>query len=334
MGLVSPTVATRSTVLLTSCGVAACIALWAALLCAQFEVQRWPFELLVHFRVHYCVGFAAVTLLTVYLRARLLSAVSALGLLISLAPVVLYASQSTPAPIQDAPRFRAASFNVWDRNEQLPQVAAFLRHSEADVIVLQEAHDAFRAVLQQQLPDYPHHLVDPHRQGVVLLSRWPIVNRELISLTPGGVNATHALIDWRGMPVKIIGVHIHWPLEQQSAHLARAEMRGLRDLLADQTGAVLLAGDLNTTVWSPQFKTLLRDTSLTECARGRLRPTWPSLLVWLGIGIDHCFISRAARIARFEVGPHLGSDHRPIIVDVQWSSARTSQSTRSSLRMM
>jgi len=62
--------------------------------------------------------------------------------------------------------------------------------------------------------------------------------------------------------------------------------------------------------------TLLSETGTTRAAGG-LNPSWPSWTGPFGIPIDNVLAKRGMR-ARTAVGPHMGSDHRPMVTDIEW----------------
>ena len=75
-----------------------------------------------------------------------------------------------------------------------------------------------------------------------------------------------------------------------------------------------ILGDLNVSPWSPHFGGLLR-----ESGRG-VQATWPTNLAPMRIPIDHCLVSPDVSVVGRRVGPDVGSDHFPIVVDVQIGS--------------
>ena len=47
-----------------------------------------------------------------------------------------------------------------------------------------------------------------------------------------------------------------------------------------------------------------------------MRATWPSGLILLRIPIDYCLVSEGIGVMDVQVGPDIGSDHFPLIVDL------------------
>ena len=76
-------------------------------------------------------------------------------------------------------------------------------------------------------------------------------------------------------------------------------------------GPAAVAGDLNTTPWSREFRRLLAQSDLDGPL---LRPgNFPAKLGWAGLPIDYVLAGGGLRVAAAEPGPDLGSDHRPAV---------------------
>jgi endonuclease/exonuclease/phosphatase (EEP) superfamily protein YafD len=111
-------------------------------------------------------------------------------------------------------------------------------------------------------------------------------------------------------------------------------MRNLEFLdLARMIGAehdpVVLAGDLNSTGWSPRFTDLLADARLRDSRQGfGVQASWPTQFMLLGIPIDHCLVSPEIQVLDRRVGGPVGSDHLPIVIDVRLPSGQSLHSMR------
>jgi endonuclease/exonuclease/phosphatase (EEP) superfamily protein YafD len=77
-------------------------------------------------------------------------------------------------------------------------------------------------------------------------------------------------------------------------------------------------GDLNATPWSYYFQRLVRESGLTDSSKGRgIHATWPAGLFPLRIPIDHCLLSPEIGVINKMTGNNVGSDHLPVVVDLQ-----------------
>jgi len=210
------------------------------------------------------------------------------------------------------------SANVLGDNTDMTRLLALIDQAQPDVIALQEVRPQASIDLAA-LTAYPHRLIipQPDNFGIGLLSRTPLTDLEIHH--------------WEGY-VSVSGyvqpsgpwVLVTHPPPPNSARLAEARDRVLEEVGARARGvkSAVVAGDLNQTPWAVGFGGWLRDAHLREaCPRWSLTTTWPSgALLWAGITIDHVLITEDWRLSGYEVGPDIGSDHRPVIVTL-WRSS-------------
>lgn len=116
--------------------------------------------------------------------------------------------------------------------------------------------------------------------------------------------------------IRIYAAHPPPPL---GARLTDARNAQLRELAAEishhVSGNVVVAGDLNTTVWSHAFRPLIETARLRDAQRGHgYLPTWapPPYARWVGVPIDLTLVSEEIDVERRRVGPWLASDHWPV----------------------
>jgi endonuclease/exonuclease/phosphatase (EEP) superfamily protein YafD len=80
---------------------------------------------------------------------------------------------------------------------------------------------------------------------------------------------------------------------------------------------LIVAGDMNSSPWSPQCRALRRNTGLVSARQGRgILGTWPSFFGPLRVGIDQMLVSPDIQVVACRVGAGIGSDHRPLITDL------------------
>ena len=100
--------------------------------------------------------------------------------------------------------------------------------------------------------------------------------------------------------------YYHWRNEQFE------EIASQRALFHDR---LILIGDLNSTSWSYHFQSFIKKMELLDSRKGLgLHTTWPAILPLMGITIDHVLVSSDIKIIERKVGPHIGSDHKPVYV--------------------
>lgn len=280
----------------------------------------WLFDLFSHFRAQYAAALllSAVGLLLVrgYRAALVFGALAAVETA-TLAPYLL----PRPAPAVGAERtLRIATVNVNTANPHAARVRAFVERADPDVLLLVETDDRWLADLAPLAGRYPHRIVHPRADnfGIALFSRLPCPTCRVVALGGEGLpSVAGELLLSGGRTLTLVGTH---PLPPVGGRGTAARDRQLADVaryLAAREGPRVLAGDLNATPWSAPFRELVERTGLRDAARGHgLRPTWPARPWWLRIPIDHVLVSPELEVVGREVGPDVGSDHLPVVVEV------------------
>lgn len=294
---------------------------WGGLLAAGVSLAGfagrfgWLFELASHFRAQYCL--ILLTLAASLSRRRRAIAVGfAAVAALNLFPILpLY---RTPAALAAAPAVRLLSLNLNYVNTAHRQVIELLTESEPDVIVLQEFTTRWEQALQGALARYPYRLTAPREDpfGIALFSRLPLQEPAILYLGAAGLPSVSAVVDAHGRIFTLLGTHPLPPYTPARARLRDQQLAAAAAWLRARRPPVVLAGDLNMTPWSPAFQRLLRETGLHNSAVGwGIQPSWPAGLPLLGIPIDHCLHSPAIVIHQRRLGPAVGSDHYPLLVD-------------------
>lgn len=277
----------------------------------------WLFELASHFRLQYGVLLAASTL--AYLIARCPRVALATGML-SAANLCLVASVGTPPPRpHDRQVVRAVVCNVRAINRQHERVVEFVRASKADLVLLVEVNFDWSDAINALDAEYPYGDHSPafRNWGIALLSRLPLEDVRMDMI--GGRSPSLAVVARlavEGRPLTVIGAHPFSPISPSHFAKRNRQLASVASLARKQSGAVMLFGDLNTSPWSPYFQDLLSASGLRDSRQGfGIQATWPVAFPPARIPIDHCLVSPEIAVHERHIGPDVGSDHLPVIVD-------------------
>jgi len=283
----------------------------------------WVFDLFSHFRLQYVI--AALVLCAVALASR---AWPAAVVLLVVAFVHgwtirdLWLAETAPKDAAGMP-LRLASANVLRSNPTPRAVVDWLRAADADLVLLVEAHtegwpDALGAIGDL----YPYRAPEGWRDGapVILFSRHPIIEERTIRPPMGRRPYLMAEVVADGHPVTVAGVHPASPSPADATDSRRRNLE-LDHIAQNLQGAdrpVLVAGDFNTTPWSPHFRDLLDAADLRLAAAGHGHvATWPKSVWPARIPIDHVLVKGPVAVVDFARGPSIGSDHFPVIADLR-----------------
>ena len=275
----------------------------------------WPFELFSHFRVQYA---AAALLLAVLCAGRRLAVPAVLAAMLfgwHALPHARAAFAAAPAPACTGPAFTVATANVQFSNVRHAAFRAWLDRQPVDLLVVQEVTGAWARELES-VARYPYRHVltreDPY--GLAVLSRWPLESVSLVDLAGDGLPSLAVVAEAGGQRVRFLALHTRWPVTPGLARARDEALQGAAQLALAGDVPVVLLGDLNLSPDSPAFDRLVGLTELRDVMQGRgWQPTWHARFWPLALRIDHILVSSGLCVEHAEVGPSIGSDHRPVL---------------------
>jgi endonuclease/exonuclease/phosphatase (EEP) superfamily protein YafD len=286
----------------------------------------WRLDLFTHFQE----PALALSLLACALALR--AKERRLGLLLGLlaatqAPALL--RYQGPNPVGPDPhssdRLRVVMANVLVDNHNYESLAALITRERPDVVGLVEVTTAWLAGLAEVRSEFPYRVDYPlGNRGISLWFRQqPLsLDRPEVLATDGNA-MVHATFLLGGQVRHLWLVHPSNPLGHRGRRTSNAELAALAERVASTGGSRLVVGDLNRTEGSPCFRDFLRISGLRDSRLGFGRqPSWP---VWspYRISIDHAFVSGDLAVTQRRLGPSIGSDHRPLILELAPAAAES-----------
>lgn len=303
------------------------LALAALTIAAFFGGWVWWLDVLANFRAQYVVALALLGLVIVLSKWRKLGYVVLGVALVNLA-VVLPLFVGSPAEARvEASNIRVMTFNLLSTNEQYSDVIDYIETVDPDLVFLHEASRPWEVAIESAEMDYE--IVRPRSDdlifGTLVLVRGDsvtAVSHGYAASAPRAVALQYTPPGWE-VPLAVLGTHPLAPTDQDRADLRDAQIGFAGDWASEQTGAFMVVGDFNATPWSSPFRRLMDTTGLENSQIGfGLQPTYPSTSnLLLRIPIDHLVHSSALEVTSRQLGPALGSDHFPLIVDLQVAGA-------------
>ena len=217
-------------------------------------------------------------------------------------------------------RLRVLVANVLVDNADPRALIELARRERPEVLGLIEVSDAWVSGLEPIRSDYPHRYNDPFDDDGRGLALWlrdrPDSVERISPLTPGGLPAIHAVVNFVGKPLHLWLVHFVSPFERPEGLPQGGEFAALANLVRRGGGPTLVVGDFNTTDGSPFFGRFVEASGLRDSRLGFGRQgSWPTWSPYR-IGIDHAFLSADLAVQGRRLGPEIGSDHFPMILDV------------------
>ena len=283
----------------------------------------WWLDVLANFRAQYFVMLAILGGIVVISRWKksgiAILAISLLNLAF-VAPLYFGSpGKSDPA----APHLVVLSFNLLSTNENYNEVIDYIESVDADLVFLHEASRPWEVALEAADLDYEFIRArsDNLIFGTVILARDEVeaVSHGFAEAQPRAVALDYQPDDWP-VSVQILSSHTLAPTTEKRAGLRDAQLAFAASWAAEQDGAYFVVGDLNATPWSWPFRRLVSEGRLRNSQIGfGLQPSFSATSnVLFRVPIDHLLHSEALRIRDRRLGPNLGSDHFPLVVDLEY----------------
>jgi len=292
----------------------------------------WPIylELLSHFQRQYWV-LSLVGLGAIGLTRRPLPS------LVALACVTALTAQLMPwywpphfLTAREPGNFRLLIANVNTQNQNYDAVLTFAQQTDPDLALFMEVDDRWVEQLNALTTTLPHFSgrADPYNFGIVLYSRQPLANVELVDFSADSTPSLITTLTVNDQPLTLVGTHPLPPVKPTFFHSRNRQLDLLGQYLQTVEPPQIVIGDLNITMWSPYYQRFIRQTGLKNARDGfGILPSWPtrttyrSMPDWmtglLAIPIDHGLLSPELTVTDVRVGPNVGSDHRPVVIDLR-----------------
>lgn len=297
------------------------VASFIAVLVASF-LPLHPFALVEHLRVQLAIGGAAVAaaagalaLGAGWLDARWFDA--AMFALLVDAAVIVPDLASARRPVGEGAPVRVLVVNVFSASERYEDVRRLIDRERPDVIGLLEVSSGWLRELAPALAAYPSRIEEPRSDnfGMALYARAPLT---------GGVEHLEvrvpAILAEATIGGARLGLALVHPVPPMNAEVQREQVRHFDAVAARVrafTAPFVILGDLNAAPWSRAYARLRGATGACDARAGfGAQTTFPTYSWLLRIPIDHVLVACAIGVRDHRVGPDVGSDHLPVIVDL------------------
>jgi endonuclease/exonuclease/phosphatase (EEP) superfamily protein YafD len=247
-----------------------------------------------------------------------------------------------PEPINacdsSRPPLKILFANVLSSNSDPAPLLALIASESPDLIALVEVNHRWQSQLAPVLArDYPHSTFHSREDnfGLAVFTRDAFANIRLVAFADPEIPSLDLALRHGDRDFRFVVTHTLPPGDTAGSELRARHLAALGRWFADATtpalapsGAastrgesplVFAVGDFNATPWCPSLRRLIAAARLHLAARGHaaVAATWPVAVPFLRIPLDHALLSESLVCTAYRVGPDIGSDHFPIILEIQ-----------------
>ncbi|MGH9892292.1 MAG: endonuclease/exonuclease/phosphatase family protein [bacterium] len=292
----------------------AAVLLAVATLLAYLGRFSWVLDNLASFRPQLTVGLAISGLLLLAGRWPKTAAFVGTVTLINLTTLLpLFIPVSARRGAVDV---RVLSFNLRSDNEEFDRVIEFIRQTKADLVVLHEASLPWEEAIASSDLGYEM-TITKHRDEIFgsLVLAPPEATVESFGFRMTDPRAVEIALP-NGLTV--LAIHPLSPSTPRRASLRDQQFAFAADWVAEQPTPVAVVGDFNAGPFSYPYRRLRAATGLQDSIRGYgLENSYPARASpVLRVSIDHLLYSEGIGIMERTLGPAIGSDHFPLVVDL------------------
>ncbi len=289
-------------------------------------LENIAIDIFSHFKFQYILINIFFLFLFVYLSFQnrkflICSFVSLILICFNFADVTVYLGKSGVVKSDNA--IKLALFNVLTKNNKYNQLKLMINEQNPDIIILQEVDDVWLENIRELKKDYPYFLEYPRLDnfGIALYSKFPIINSKIETWTDYEVPVITAEIKSNGNILKIYGVHTLPPTGNEYFRVRNEMLSKINEIFSDSKHPLIIAGDLNTSVYSISYKKYIKSSNLKDAQilAKTLKGTWNAKhFPFMRISLEHVFISPEIKVQSFDIGKNFGSDHLPVFVDLSF----------------
>ena len=282
----------------------------------------WWLDVLANFRAQYFVILTVTGLVVVLSHWRNLGYGILGAALVNLVFVLPLYLGSPGAADPAAPSITVMSFNLLSTNQSFAGVIDYIDDEDPDLVFLHEASRPWEVAMESSALAY--RIIRPRSDDMVFGTLVLVRQQEVEAVShgfgaaqPRAVEVTYRPRGWP-QPIQVLSTHPLAPTNAERASLRDAQIRFAADWAEGREGAVVVVGDLNATPWSWPFR-LLTGTGLRNSQHGfGLQASFPTTALFLmRVPIDHLLVSGELGVRERYLGPSLGSDHFPLVVDLE-----------------
>lgn len=218
-------------------------------------------------------------------------------------------------------KLRLMHLNVYTANTRYNDVQQYIIEQDPDILLLEEVSEKWIKNLPEIIEKYPYKTSYPQSDnfGIAMFAKIKPVESKILLYGKYGLPYIKAVFKINGKAITFFGIHTIPPIGRTRWE---ARNRMLNDVAKWANGLngspVIVLGDLNVTPWSYHFEKLLNSSNLRNSQYGfGVQPSWPTSLFPLLIPLDHCLISEEITVSNRFIGKDIGSDHYPLIVEIE-----------------
>ncbi len=274
-------------------------------------------EIISHFPFQYALISLVLMFFYVWGKNVTLAILAGLLFIFNMSAIIDF-EDSIHAASQVETSFKVYSANIHKQNRELTKLTLEIQKVDPEIVFLMEVLPESNEQLRPLVQAYPYRIenVSDDILGFVFLSKFPVQNHHFTKLSEYGNSLLEARLEINQESIVFYGLHAQ--RQRFGNHKERInQFLLLARQIKEQSLPAIIAGDFNTTPYSPIFREIVNIAGLKD-SRERFgwQPSWPTYFPPLWIPIDHILTTNDIQVRARTTGSYISSDHYPVIAEL------------------
>ena len=288
-------------------------------------------ELLSHFQAQYLAIAAILLVILLLLRHKWHICIGLfLCTILSLPVLTWYLPPRYLFDSSETADLKVLVANINTQNTSYDKVIELVRREKPDLAIFMEVDEVWQTQLDslKDLLPYSSGQSSAYNLGLLVYSNQSLNDSQVEFFGTERNASVVAQLTVSQKPVTLLATHLLPPVKPSFFQSRNQQLNRIIQYLTEIDDRTILAGDLNTTMWSPYYRRLVNKTGLNNTRKGfGILPTWftegtyDKIPDWstalFSIPIDHCLISPGLKTVSISTGNNIGSDHLPLIISLR-----------------
>ena len=217
--------------------------------------------------------------------------------------------------------------NVYMHNRETAKLLEIVEQTNPDMVLAMETNQWWMEALQPLQRQYAHQMKYPadNTYGMVLYSRYPLIDRSIQFLQHDSVPSFHAQVELpNGQTFHFHGVHPVPPIHSKypdNKNEKEQELIRVGRMIAEHQAPAIVAGDFNDVAWSNTSRLFQVEGMLNDTRIGRgLYDSFDAKSHVMRWPLDHVYVTSEFSLLSFQRLDAFGSDHFPIFAKLVLNS--------------
>jgi len=218
-------------------------------------------------------------------------------------------------------------FNVYTRNRAFNITIDEINLNKPDILIMQEVDSKWLENLSQIKNEYQYSIEEPMEAdegnfGIALYSKYPIEDYKIEEWSDYAIPVINALIKKDNKLIRIYAVHTLPPLKKEYYEARNQMFENIQNINTQDT-SLIIAGDFNSTAFSPSYKKYIKSKALNDAQtiKGNIfEGSWNAYHpAFLRITVEHILSTNDLMPLQYKLGNKIYSDHFPVFVKLGYN---------------